>query len=175
MVYIGMDHFAKPEDSLTKALLDGSLQRNFQGYSTLRGVDIYGFGMSAISSAKGAYWQNQKKLLSYYGDIEKGQLPFFRGYIMNADDKIRYQAIMLLMCNFYLDYAEISKVLGVDFKDYFKIELESLADLEKDGLLVREDAGLRVTDLGRLFIRIVAMRFDAYLNPEIQGRYSKVV
>lgn len=175
MVYIGMDHFATPDDSLTQALRNGTLQRNFQGYSTWKGVGIYGFGMSAISSAKGAYWQNQKKLMPYYNEVNDDTLPFFRGYIMNEDDNIRYQAIMLLMCNFYLDYAEISNALGVDFQDYFKAEIASLSDLEDDGLLVREKDGLRVTELGRLFIRIVAMRFDAYLNPANQGRYSKVV
>ena len=95
--------------------------------------------------------------------------------MMNEDDKIRYQAIMYLMCNFFVDYQVISDTLGVDFQDYFRAELESLTDLELDGFLIREENGLRVTHLGRLFIRNVAMRFDAYLNPEIQKRYSKTV
>jgi oxygen-independent coproporphyrinogen-3 oxidase len=175
MDYIGMDHFAKPEDSMARALKNGTLQRNFQGYSTWKGVDLYGLGMSSISSAKGAYWQNHKKLSDYYAGVDAGQLPFFRGYVMNADDTIRCQAIMILMCNFFVDYQVMSDTLGVDFQAYFKDELASLSDLEDDGFLIRETNGLRVTDLGRLFIRNIAMRFDAYLNPEIQKRYSKTV
>ncbi len=175
-VYIGMDHFAKPDDGMAAALADGTLQRNFQGYSTHKGVDLHGFGMSAISHAGGTYFQNAKMLADYYAALDDAALPVIRGYGMTDDDKIRYQAIMHIMCNLYVDYAELSNELGVDFTDYFKADLASLDDLEADGLLRREANGLRVTPLGRLFVRIIAMRFDAYLQAEQRkGRYSQTV
>ncbi|MDF7826410.1 oxygen-independent coproporphyrinogen III oxidase [Pontiellaceae bacterium B12227] len=175
-VYIGMDHFAKPDDGMARALNNGTLQRNFQGYSTHKGVDLHGFGMSAISHAGGNYFQNEKELDSYYAALDGSSLPIIRGYEMTDDDRIRYQAIMHIMCNLYIDYASLSAELGVDFTDYFKADLASLDDLEADGLLQREEAGLRVTPLGRLFIRIIAMRFDAYLQAENRkGRYSQTV
>jgi oxygen-independent coproporphyrinogen-3 oxidase len=175
-VYIGMDHFAKPDDGMALALNNGTLQRNFQGYSTHKGVDLHGFGMSSISHAGGNYFQNQKELETYYEALNAGRLPIVRGYKMTAEDKIRYAAIMHIMCNLYIDYAELSDILGVDFQAHFKADLESLDDLEADGLLQREEHGLRVTPLGRLFIRIIAMRFDAYLQAEQRkGRYSQTV
>ncbi|MDZ8118935.1 oxygen-independent coproporphyrinogen III oxidase [Pontiella agarivorans] len=175
-VYIGMDHFAKPDDAMAVALADGTLQRNFQGYSTLKGVDLHGFGMSSISHAAGQYFQNEKEIGAYYQALDDGRLPLVRGYTMTSDDKIRYAAIMHIMCNLYIDYAALSTELGVDFTDYFKADLASLDDLEADGLLQREESGLRVTPLGRLFIRIIAMRFDAYLQQEQRkGRYSQTV
>ncbi|MEI6890955.1 MAG: oxygen-independent coproporphyrinogen III oxidase [Pontiella sp.] len=175
-VYIGMDHFAKPDDSMARALSQGTLQRNFQGYSTHKGVALHGFGMSAISHANGRYFQNAKELDAYYAALDAGTLPIMRGYEMTPDDRIRYQAIMHIMCNLYIDYATLSQELGVDFTDYFKADLASLDDLEADGLLQREENGLHVTQLGRLFIRIIAMRFDAYLQAEIRkGRYSQTV
>lgn len=175
-VYIGMDHFAKPDDGMAQALANGTLQRNFQGYSTHKGVDLHGFGMSAISHAGGNYFQNAKEIEPYYESLKVGKLPIIRGYEMTDDDKIRYQAIMHIMCNLYVDYSNVSNELGVDFPDYFKDDLASLDDLEKDGLLHREENGLRVTELGRLFIRIIAMRFDAYLQAEQRkGRYSQTV
>lgn len=175
-VYIGMDHFAKPNDAMAQALNNGTLQRNFQGYSTHKGVDLHGFGMSAISQAGGRYFQNDKELDAYYAALDKGSLPIIRGYEMTEDDRIRYQAIMHIMCNLYIDYAVLSTELGVDFSNYFKADIASLDDLEADGLLQREATGLRVTPLGRLFIRIIAMRFDAYLQAENRkGRYSQTV
>ncbi len=175
-VYIGMDHFAKPDDAMSKALADGTLQRNFQGYSTLKGVDLHGMGMSSISHAGGRYLQNQKELEAYYADLDAAELPLLRGYTMTAEDKIRYDAIMHIMCNLYIDYAQLSEQLGLDFADHFKADIASLDDLEADGLVRREPGGLHVTSLGRLFVRIVAMRFDAYLQEgERQGRYSQTV
>jgi oxygen-independent coproporphyrinogen-3 oxidase len=175
-VYIGMDHFAKPNDAMSKALLDGTLQRNFQGYSTLKGVDLHGMGMSSISHVGGRYFQNQKELKSYYAELDKGKLPLMRGYVMTPEDQIRYDAIMHIMCNLYIDYDQLSKQVGLDFADHFKNEISSLDDLEDDGLVRREPGGLHVTPLGRLFIRIVVMRFDAYLQTEERkGRYSQTV
>lgn len=175
-VYIGMDHFAKPDDGMAQALNNGTLQRNFQGYSTHKGVDLHGFGMSSISHAGGNYFQNHKELDAYYDALNSGSLPIVRGYTMTDEDKVRYQAIMHIMCNLYIDYADLSAELGVDFTEHFKSDIESLDDLEKDGLLQREEKGLRVTPLGRLFVRIIAMRFDAYLQAEQRkGRYSQTV
>jgi oxygen-independent coproporphyrinogen-3 oxidase len=175
-VYIGMDHFAKPNDAMARALVDGTLQRNFQGYSTHKGVDLHGFGMSSISHAGGRYFQNHKELDDYYAALDAGRLPLLRGYVMTEEDKIRYHAIMHIMCNLYIDYAKLSAEMGVDFAEYFKADIASLDDLEADGLVRREANGLHVTPLGRLFVRIVAMRFDAYLqNEQRKGRYSQTV
>ena len=175
-VYIGMDHFAKPDDAMAQALAHGTLQRNFQGYSTHKGVDLHGFGMSSISHAGGRYFQNHKELDDYYAALDAGRLPLLRGYIMTDEDKIRYHAIMHIMCNLYIDYAKLSSEMGIDFAEHFKVEIASLDDLEADGLVRREPNGLHVTPLGRLFVRIVAMRFDAYLqNEQRKGRYSQTV
>ena len=175
-VYIGMDHFAKPDDAMAQALANGTLQRNFQGYSTHKGVDLHGFGMSSISHAAGTYFQNAKEIEAYYASLDAGTLPVVRDYRMTDDDKIRYHAIMHIMCNLYVDYAQLSEELGLDFADYFKEDIASLSDLEENGLLLREAHGLRVTELGRLFVRIIAMRFDAYLQAEQRkGRYSQTV
>jgi oxygen-independent coproporphyrinogen-3 oxidase len=173
--YIGMDHFARPTDELAVAQRQKTLQRNFQGYSTKGGADIYGFGMSAISQADGVYWQNLKELPAYYKAIDSGAEPFAKGYIMSEDDKIRRHTIMRLMCDMSLDYAGLSRDLGIDFATYFKPELESMSDLEKDGLLRREAGGLVVNEVGRLLIRNVAMRFDRYLPAAKERRFSKTI
>lgn len=174
-VYIGMDHFARPNDELTLAQRNKTLQRNFQGYSTRGGADIYAFGMSSISQADGVYWQNIKELPAYYAALDSGSSPFAKGYILSDDDKIRRRTIMRLMCDMSLDYASLSHDLGVDFRDYFAAELDSMADLESDGLLQRDVGGLTVNEMGRLFIRNIAMRFDRYLPDVAQRRFSKTV
>jgi len=173
--YIGMDHFARPGDELAVAQRRKTLQRNFQGYSTKGGTDIHGFGMSAISQTDGVYWQNFKELPAYYEALDSGRAPFAKGYILSGDDRIRRQTIMRLMCDLSLDYACISKDLGIDFARYFEAELESLADLEQDGLLQRGPGGLAVNDVGRLFIRNIAMRFDRYLPAAKERRFSKTI
>jgi oxygen-independent coproporphyrinogen-3 oxidase len=173
--YIGMDHFARKDDELAIAQRERTLQRNFQGYSTRGDADIYAFGMSSISQADGIYWQNRKELPAYYGDLDRGNLPISKGYILTEDDKIRRQTIMRLMCDLSLDYAAMSRTLGIDFTSYFGRELDSLSDLEADKLVCKAAAGLEVTELGRLFIRNIAMRFDAYLPKEREGRFSKTI
>jgi oxygen-independent coproporphyrinogen-3 oxidase len=174
--YIGMDHFAKPDDAMAQALKNGTLQRNFQGYSTHKGVALHGFGMSSISHFGGRYLQNHKEIDSYYNALDAGKLPLIRGYSMTPEDKIRYQAIMHIMCNLFIDYTSLSNELGVDFAEHFSADLASLDDLEADGLVHREANGLHVTPLGRMFIRIIAMHFDAYLQQEqSRGRYSQTV
>lgn len=174
-VYIGMDHFAKATDELAIAQRNKTLQRNFQGYSTRGGADIYAFGMSSISQTDGIYWQNHKELKAYYAALNAGRLPWARGYVLSDDDLIRRQTIMRLMCDLSLDFAALSRRLGINFEEYFAQELASLCDLEADGLLVRTPGGLRVTELGGLMVRNIAMRFDAYLAREKERRYSRTI
>ena len=174
-IYIGMDHFAVPGDELAVAQRDKALQRNFQGYSTRAGADLYAFGMSGISQIPTAYWQNEKELESYYAALDAGRVPLARGYLLTEEDKIRRETIMRLMCDLSLDYAAMSLKLGIDFPRHFAREIESLADLEADNLVRRNAGGIEVTDVGRLFIRNIAMRFDATLVPENERRFSRTV
>jgi oxygen-independent coproporphyrinogen-3 oxidase len=174
-VYIGMDHFALAGDELAVAQKQKTLQRNFQGYSTRGGADIYAFGMSSISQAEDCYWQNHKELPEYYAALERGELPAHRGYLMTEEDKLRRVTIMRLMCDLGLDYGAMSSLLGLDFKEHFTQELDSLEDLEADGLLVKTPEGLLVTDWGRLLIRNIAMRFDAYAMTRKENRFSKTI
>ena len=173
--YIGMDHFSREGDELTVAQQEKTLQRNFQGYSTKGGVDIYAFGMSSISQADNIYWQNQKELPDYYAELDAGRLPVTKAYLLTQEDKIRRPTIMRLMCDLELDYAAMSATLDIDFEKHFAKELNSLDDLEADGLVERLTGKLKVTDLGRLFIRIIAMRFDEYLIAGEKGRFSKAI
>ena len=174
-VYIGMDHFAKPDDELAVAQRSKRLQRNFQGYSTRAGSDIYGFGMSSISQIQDAYWQNEKELPKYREAVGAGRVPLQRGYFVTEDDKIRRETIMQTMCNLTLDFAAMSQKLGIDFQTYFSRELAALAPFEEDGLVKRCDSGLEVTETGRLFIRNIAMCFDTTLAPEGERRHSKTI
>src|SRR6516225_2287532 len=174
-VYIGMDHFAKPTDELAVAQKLKELQRNFQGYSTRGGADIYAFGMSSISQIPDAYWQNEKDLLKYYAALDAGQVPVARGYIVSDEDKLRRETIMRVMCDLSLDYAAMSHRLGLNFASYFERELESLAGFESDGLLRRSSTGMEVTDTGRLFIRNIAMSFDNTLAPVGERKHSRTI
>ncbi len=174
-VYIGMDHFARPGDELAVAQKGKQLQRNFQGYSTRAGADIYGFGMSSISQIPDAYWQNEKDLPKYYGALDGGQVPLVRGYFVTEEDKIRRETIMRVMCDLSLDYAAMSQRLGINFLAYFERELESLAGFEADGLVSRSPNGMEVTDTGRLFIRNIAMSFDNTLAPVGERKHSRTI
>ena len=174
MVYIGMDHFARADDELAVAQREGTLQRNFQGYSTHAGASIYGFGMSSISQTGDSYRQNLKELPEYYAALDANRLPFERGLILSEEDRTRRQVIMRIMCDRRIDYADLSRRLGVDFAAKFAHEIASLADLEADGLLRRTLEGFVVTGVGALLIRIIAMRFDAYLEKGPR-RFSKTV
>jgi oxygen-independent coproporphyrinogen-3 oxidase len=174
-IYIGMDHFALPTDELAVAQKARTLQRNFQGYSTRAGADIYAFGMSSISAADAAYWQNTKKLDAYHAMVESGNPAYERGFILGEDDLIRREIIMQIMCNLFLDYPALSRKLGVSVTDYFAREIASLDDLESDGLVRRESSGLRVTEVGRLFVRVIAMRFDTYLPKARERRHAMTI
>ncbi len=174
-VYIGMDHFAKPNDELTLAQRSKKLQRNFQGYSTRAGSDIYAFGMSAISQIPDAYWQNEKELPQYQKAVEAGHVPLQRAYFLTEEDKIRRETIMRTMCDLSLDFAAMSARLGLNFEQHFAKELAALAPFEADGLVKRNSAGLEITDAGRLFIRNIAMCFDNTLSPGGERRHSKTI
>jgi len=170
-----MDHFAKADDELAIAQREKTLQRNFQGYSTAGGVDIFGFGMSSISQIPDAYWQNIKELGDYAATVERGERPIIRGYLLTPEDRIRREVIMRMMCHLQLDYVQLSRELDIDFQQFFAPEIESLEDMEVDGLLVRSAEGLQITDLGRLVIRNIAMRFDAYHKAGRAQRFSKTI
>jgi oxygen-independent coproporphyrinogen-3 oxidase len=174
-IYIGMDHFAQPKDELVLAQHNKTLQRNFQGYSTRGNADIYAFGMSAISQIPDAYWQNEKELPKYYAALDAGKVPLMRGYVVTEEDKIRRDTIMRVMCDLGLDYAAMSQRLGVNFASHFEREIESLAGFETDGLVNRSKAGLEVTDMGRLFIRNIAMCFDNTLAPAGERKHSRTI
>jgi oxygen-independent coproporphyrinogen-3 oxidase len=174
-VYIGMDHFAKPGDELAVAQRNKQLQRNFQGYSTRAGSDIYAFGMSGVSQVPEAYWQNEKELPKYQAAVDAGRVPLHRAYFVTDEDKIRRETIMRVMCDLSLDFAAMSAKLGINFEQHFAKELASLAPFEADGLVKRTSTGLDVTDTGRLFIRNIAMCFDNTLAPVGERRHSRTI
>lgn len=175
-VYVGMDHFAKPEDELVKAQREKTLYRNFQGYTTHKDCDIYAFGVSAISQTEDVYVQNHKRVAAYEDRIAAGHLATDRGVRVSRDDKIRRDAILNLMCDLELDRPAFARKWGLDFDAYFGEALAELAGLERDGLVQVDVATIRVTELGRMFLRNIAMCFDAYLKqPVEQPRYSKTV
>ena len=174
-VYIGMDHFAKPNDELTIAQKNKNLQRNFQGYSTRAGSDIYAFGMSAVSQTPDVYWQNEKELPKYQAAVDVSNVPLHKAYIVSDEDKIRRETIMRTMCDLSLDFAAMSAKLGINFEQHFAKELAALAPFAADGLVKLKPGGLEVTDAGRLFIRNIAMCFDNTLGAANERRHSKTI
>ncbi len=172
--YIGMDHFARADDELTRAQQSKTLQRDFQGYSTLAGADIYAFGMSSISQIDAHYRQNEKTLPGYYAALNEGRLPIARAVRLNRDDQVRRTVIMKLMCDLELDFDQLGSDLGIDFRETFRAGLKDLLQAEDDGLIEWTDTGLRVTEMGRLLLRNLAMRFDAYLE-STPNRFSKTI
>ncbi len=163
-VYIGMDHFAKPEDDLTQAYYKKQLYRNFQGYSTKAGCDLYAMGMSSISQLHEVYAQNVKELPAYYAALDAGRLPTERGYCLSPDDQIRRHVITRLMCDFELCKKEIEHTFAIDFNAYFESALQQLEPLLLDGLVKFEDDKIKATEMGHLLIRNIAMAFDAHLT-----------
>lgn len=174
-VYIGMDHFARPDDELAVAQREGTLYRNFQGYSTHANCDLIGMGMTSIGSVGNCYAQNVRELDAYYEVIDKGQLPVFRGIKLNRDDELRRSVITQLICHFELDYARYNRQWDLDFKEYFKPELERLQSMVSDGLLEISDQGIYVKPGGQLLIRNICMVFDVYLKQHAGQRFSKVI
>ncbi|MDB5918070.1 MAG: oxygen-independent coproporphyrinogen oxidase [Massilia sp.] len=163
-VYIGMDHFAKPDDDLAVSQREGRLQRNFQGYSTHAEADMVALGVSGISAFGGTYSQNDKSIAGYYARLDEDTLPVRRGVVLSDDDLLRRTVIGRLMCDFALAFAAVPLAPGVDFADYFADELVQLRRLADDGLLSIDADGLRVSLKGRLLIRNVCMVFDRYLG-----------
>jgi oxygen-independent coproporphyrinogen III oxidase len=175
-VYIGMDHFALPEDALAIAKQQGRLHRNFQGYSTMADQDILAMGVSAIGKMGASYSQNAKTLEEYYDFIDQSQLPVVRGLALSRDDLIRRAVIMAIMCHGELSYESIELSYMIDFREYFKSELQQLAEKEKQGLVAPESDGLKVTEMGWFFIRAIAMVFDRYLQHDAnRARFSKIL
>jgi oxygen-independent coproporphyrinogen-3 oxidase len=173
-VDIGLDHFARPDDELALAQLSGNLQRNFQGYSTKAGASLYGFGVSSISSTDLSYRQNFKGLDEWKAALDMGALPIERALVLGEEDRRRRALVMGIMCDRRLDYAAVSRDLGIDVAQAYSSEIEGLADLEADGLLARTEAGIEVLPRGWPLLRVVAMRFDSTLAPGA-GRHSKTI
>jgi oxygen-independent coproporphyrinogen-3 oxidase len=174
-VYIGMDHFARPDDELAVAQREKKLQRNFQGYSTRAGADIYSFGMSAISQIPDAYWQNEKELPHYQAAVDAQKIPLQRAYFLTDEDKMRREIIMRAMCDLSLDFIAMSQKFKLNFAEYFAKELALLAPFETDGLVKRNISGVEITDAGRLFIRNIAMCFDNTLAPISERKHSRTI
>jgi oxygen-independent coproporphyrinogen-3 oxidase len=175
--YIGMDHFAKPTDELAIAQKTGTLYRNFQGYSTKAGADLYAFGMSAISQFENIYAQNNKEFNAYYAAVDAGEPATRVGYRMTADDHIRKETITQLMCNLEIDKNEIGQRFAIDFDNYFSRDISKLDQFIREGLVVNEPEKIRVIDSGILIIRNIAMCFDAYLEEMMRAKpvFSKTV
>ena len=174
-VYIGMDHFAKPDDELAIAQREGKLYRNFQGYSTHSDCDLVGLGITAIGRVGDAYCQNVKELEAYDELIKQGKLPVFKGFDLDGDDKLRREVITQLICHFALDFAGIERQFAINFSGYFAKELAALAAMGDDGLLQLSSQAIQVTPAGRLLIRNICMVFDKYLAQKQQQQFSKVI
>ncbi len=175
-VFIGMDHFAKPDDELAVAQRQGRLHRNFQGYSTYADCDMLSFGISSIGKVGPTYSQNVKTLDEYYDRLDAGMLPVFRGIELSADDILRRSIIQALMCHFELSIESIESSHLIDFHKYFAAELEDLKEMEHAGLLKVEREWITVLPPGRMLVRIISMVFDRYLRADRQRtRYSKVI
>lgn len=163
MIFIGMDHFARPDDELAIALKNGALHRNFQGYSTRGGLDMIALGITSIGQTHNIYIQNHKKISRYKELLERGQLPSERGLEITGEDRLRRQVIQNIMCQFEINLPELEETFDIDFRHHFSNEIEALAPFEADGLVRDEGDRLVITEEGRLFIRNIAMAFDAYL------------
>lgn len=175
-LYIGMDHFALPDDALAVAQRQGRLHRNFQGYSTCPDADLVGLGVSAIGAIGPTYSQNHRALKDYYACLEQGELPILRGIELSADDLARRAVIQALMCHFAVSKEAIEIAYLLRFDSYFATELEELRQLEREGLVALEDGWITVTPKGRPLVRILCMVFDRYLRHEREvRRYSRVI
>ena len=178
-VYIGMDHFAKPNDELVRAQRAGKLQRNFQGYSTHKDCDLLAVGVSSISMIDNIYVQNAKDLNAYQQKLDLSLLPIARGFTLNGEDVLRRFVINSLICHLELDFAQVEQEFFINPAEYFATEIAQLAPMIEDGLITVDDRGIRVHNKGRLLIRRVCMVFDEYLQKPVQSgnqvRYSKII
>ncbi len=174
-VYIGMDHFAKPNDELAIAQRNRTLYRNFQGYSTHADCDLIALGSTAIGMVGNTYSQNVRTLEEYYKALDDGHLPIFRGVALDEDDVLRRDVITRLICHFELDRTEIDQKYGIDFSAYFAEELNDLSGMQADGLVSMNGQKITVPPRGRLLIRNICMVFDRYLRTKETQRFSKVI
>ena len=175
-VYVGMDHFALPDDDLAIAKRQGRLHRNFQGYSTQPDCDLISLGVSAIGRVGNTYSQNAKTLEEYYDALEHNHLPIVRGLALSRDDLVRRAVIMAIMCQGELQYEAIELAYMIDFKSYFASELALLAEQESTGMVELDEEGLMVTEMGWFFVRAIAMVFDRYLQTDRnRARFSKII
>jgi oxygen-independent coproporphyrinogen-3 oxidase len=174
-VYIGMDHFALPGDALAVARRQGRLQRNFQGYSTQPDGDLVALGVSGIGRVDGLYYQNAKTLAEYSEPLERGELPVVRGYVVDADDRLRGDVIMALMCQGRVDFRAFEARHGIDFRACFERELTALASMAQSGLVTIDGDAVQVTPAGWFLVRAVAMVFDRHLRDAAERRrFSKL-
>jgi len=174
--FIGMDHFAKPDDELARALKEKKLYRNFQGYSTHAGTDLYGMGITSISQIGKCYVQNIKKEHEYFEALKKEIFPTERGIYLNEDDLLRRHVITKIMCDFELDFNSVESLFNINFKKYFSLALEGLNEFILDGLVEIQNNKLTVTQMGQLLIRNIAINFDGYIErKEDIARYSRTV
>ncbi len=173
--YIGMDHFALPDDELAIAQEEGTLQRNFQGYTTHGHCDLVGLGVSAISQIGDLYCQNSSDLAQYQDTLAAGQLATQRGVLCSQDDRLRRAVIQQLICHFRLDFDSFEQCNAIDFRGYFKAQWPALQSMHRDGLIRLDDHGIQVLPAGRLLVRSVCMVFDAYLDFGNRQRFSRVI
>lgn len=173
--YIGMDHFALPDDELAIAQEELTLQRNFQGYTTHGHCDLIGLGVSAISQVGDLYSQNSSDLSDYQGLLGSDQLATKRGLVCNTDDRVRRAVIQQLICHFSLDFAAIEAAFAIDFRAYFSEQWPQLARMASDGLIELDAQGIRVSPAGRLLVRSICMVFDAHLTQHNRERFSRVI
>jgi oxygen-independent coproporphyrinogen-3 oxidase len=173
--YIGMDHFALPDDELAIAQEEGTLQRNFQGYTTHGHCDLIGLGVSAISQIGDLYCQNSSDLSQYQNTLAGAQLATSRGLICTTDDRLRRDVIQQLICHFSLEFAGIEQRFNIDFRGYFDEQWPQLQVMAADGLIELDARGIRVLPAGSLLVRSVCMVFDAYLEHQNRQRFSRVI
>ncbi len=173
--YIGMDHFALPDDELAIAQEESTLQRNFQGYTTHGHCDLVGLGVSAISQIGELYCQNNSDLAQYQNTLASAQLATSRGLLCNQDDRIRREVIQQVICNLHLPFAQIEQAFNIDFRGYFSSQWPALEKMAADGLIALDNDQLTVLPAGRLLVRSVCMVFDAYLEQQNRQRFSRVI
>jgi oxygen-independent coproporphyrinogen-3 oxidase len=174
-VYIGLDHFSKPDDELNKARLNKSLHRNFQGYTTRSECDLIGLGVSAISKVGDSYSQGVRTVSAYYQHLDAGRLPIEKGFELTADDVLRRDIIMTLMCSAPVEFDVVNKQYGIDFATYFAAELARLKPYEEAQLITIDEKAISVTPKGRFFVRASGMVFDKYLGQPTTSTYSKLI
>jgi len=175
-VFIGMDHFAKPDDEMTIAQREGKLYRNFQGYSTHADCDLIGMGLTSIGYVGGSFFQNAKDMDGYAAAVNNGRFAVFRGYTLTDEDHLRRFVIMRLMCDFSLSFAAVEQRFGIRFREHFADAIADLEDMAADGLLEMNKNGFTVLPAGRLLIRNIAMVFDEHLRARKEEvKFSKVI